>query len=355
MRGLTQYITRRLNGEDGAVAVVVALLLVAFMGMAALTIDVGGAYQERRELQNGADAGALAIAEGCARDTIDCVVSVVEGIADDYADANAEDGAATVESLELDAANSEVSVTLLTEEAATGDNRLYHRFGPVIGIDSSEVRATATARWDAHPAGLRIFPLAFCIGAFNDVTDDGTSYGPPEYHVFYKVPGGDTYDCELAEDTGNDTYPGGFGWLDIHDEFYDLDDECHVTVSTGEWYPASPGNSPSNEPEWSDCLEYIEKKVDETDDEVEEDPLLVPIFDNHTGSGGGGEFRIVGFGAFRPTGFRFFGGGSYPGADPCTDPQARCVRGWFLEFLALEDVAGSAGGDFGVTTFSLID
>lgn len=49
--------------DDGAVAVIVALLLVIFIGLAAFVVDAGYWYNVRRQLQSAADSGALA---GCA-------------------------------------------------------------------------------------------------------------------------------------------------------------------------------------------------------------------------------------------------------------------------------------------------
>lgn len=54
---------RRLHEDDsGAVAVIVAILLVVFLGFAALVVDMGQWYNVRRQLQSAADAAALA---GC--------------------------------------------------------------------------------------------------------------------------------------------------------------------------------------------------------------------------------------------------------------------------------------------------
>jgi Flp pilus assembly protein TadG len=49
-----------LKDKTGAVAIMVALLLIVFIGFAALAIDLGHLYVVRNELQNAADAGALA-------------------------------------------------------------------------------------------------------------------------------------------------------------------------------------------------------------------------------------------------------------------------------------------------------
>jgi len=53
-----------LDNESGAVAVIVALLLVVFCGFAALAIDYGQIVYVRRELTKAAEAGALAGARG---------------------------------------------------------------------------------------------------------------------------------------------------------------------------------------------------------------------------------------------------------------------------------------------------
>jgi Flp pilus assembly protein TadG len=52
----------RLKEEQGAVAVIVAILLVVFMGAVAFSLDIGGLLLRRREMVNGADAAALAAA-----------------------------------------------------------------------------------------------------------------------------------------------------------------------------------------------------------------------------------------------------------------------------------------------------
>jgi Flp pilus assembly protein TadG len=51
---------RRL-GQSGQALILFTLMLVAFLGFCALVVDVGRVYAERRYMQNGADAGALAI------------------------------------------------------------------------------------------------------------------------------------------------------------------------------------------------------------------------------------------------------------------------------------------------------
>jgi len=51
---------QRIREEQGMTATVVALLMVIFIGVAALTIDIGHLYIVKNELRNAADAGSLA-------------------------------------------------------------------------------------------------------------------------------------------------------------------------------------------------------------------------------------------------------------------------------------------------------
>ncbi len=70
--------------ERGASAVAVALLMIPMIAFAALAVDVGAVYSERQQLQNGADAAALAIGYACAEGS--CGDS--QGTAETYTAAN---------------------------------------------------------------------------------------------------------------------------------------------------------------------------------------------------------------------------------------------------------------------------
>lgn len=77
-----------LKDQTGAVAIMVALLLIVFIGFAALAIDLGHLYVVRNELQNAADAGSLAGARFLYNDTGTLVNVGANQIAYDAATAN---------------------------------------------------------------------------------------------------------------------------------------------------------------------------------------------------------------------------------------------------------------------------
>ena len=137
--------------EEGAVAVIVALLLVVFMAAVALTVDVGGLYLRRRALVNGSDAAALSAARTCAR-----------GVGDDPRFNSAEDAADFEVQANSPIAADEVTPTNLTYPPPggcanpsqyghatvqyTSDQALY--FPPVLGFShETPVTTTATASW----------------------------------------------------------------------------------------------------------------------------------------------------------------------------------------------------------------
>lgn len=140
------------DDERGAVAVIVALLMVVLPGFTAIVIDVAAMYWEKAQLQNGADAAALGIAQQCAAG--EC--GDISTTATTLAGLNANDGKASAIPA---VAGDSVTVTTSTLTAG-GENELAHLFAPVLGIDSSEIGARATAGWGSPSSGPAILPMA---------------------------------------------------------------------------------------------------------------------------------------------------------------------------------------------------
>lgn len=60
MTRVRNQIMRALHADDGAYAVLFAVMMIVLLALGAFTIDAGALYSERRSLQGAADAGALA-------------------------------------------------------------------------------------------------------------------------------------------------------------------------------------------------------------------------------------------------------------------------------------------------------
>ena len=344
---------RRLIDERGGVAVTVGVLLAALVGFGAIVVDVGHLYAERRQLQNGADGAALAAAEEFVEAKSDCVgPPSAQATVDSYANANANDANANAtyacEDADGNPSLNHVTVFTSTREPG-GDNFLTHWLAPIIGDDQSTVVAQATAAWGPLGGSFDLFPLAFCLDTFNQVTSNGTVYGPPPYDIFYKTPS-NPIQCP----TTNDIYDGGFGWLDINRMSDKFDPAtCTVTATFDQWEPGRPGVGLPNTSEWNTCVAKLKAKILEMDADPDAAPLLVPIFDGWRNPGANGEFHLIGFGAWRPTGYHLGGSQWYPDNKVCGgDPQNRCLEGYFVEWVVNNGVI-SPGGYYGVMTVQL--
>jgi Flp pilus assembly protein TadG len=240
---------RRMSGaEDGAVAVTVAVVLVVLMALSSIVVDAGNLYYERRQLQNGADAAALAIAYDCAGS--DC--GAPGATANELALAN-NSGGSNVESIAPAAvtpASSQVTVTVRSGEIDGSPGVVRNVFhaastallGAASGSEESIVRASATARWGG--AGLRpeygLLPLSVSLcdfmgspGPFSVAALDARAATLPSVDGLPRngaglVTGGVTVILHAAGDADACTVapgfsaeaetrmPGGFGWLDIN-------------------------------------------------------------------------------------------------------------------------------------------
>src|SRR5690606_23299435 len=154
------------NDEQGQVSVIAAIVMVVLLGFAALVVDVGLLYFERAQLKNGADAGALAIAQECAEGACP---GDPQGLVDGLANANANDGEATAEPPFIDLTAGRVTVTTSTP----ADRPLALAFAPVLGIDTASMNARSVAGWFSPVGGKKVLPLAISWCQFQNHLDTG--------------------------------------------------------------------------------------------------------------------------------------------------------------------------------------
>lgn len=332
---------RALHADERGVSLIfVTLSLVVMIGLVAFAVDTGALYQERRELQNGADAAAIAIAEDCALTPASCVQATANATAAAYADANAGDAATAVDEVDLDAGAKTVQVDVSTE-TSSGGTIFKPFFAQVMGFSGSTVHATASAAW-GFPSGLATFPLIISECEWERETNFGADLHPsdvippvgtPTTLYFHTGNGGQWHDpcaAVAGQDTdGDGKLPGGFGWLDTGGG------DCVADVDENDWVYTDPGSSPSN-----GC------SASEVEDLILDQIIFVPWFNDIDGTGANGQYHVAGFGAFYVTGYNF--GGQYKephGAVPCSG-QLRCLEGYFMEATIPDGDLG--GTDHGV-------
>lgn len=144
------------HDERGAVAVIVALMLVVLLGMAALTVDLGGSLSFRRQMVAAADAAALAAARACANGA---TTLAAQNSAVTFAAENAPGTTAANQTQFVDPTTG-LAPVCGPVSAASGSIRVgYQRvrdnvFAPILGLDTTTVGATATASWGALASGM---------------------------------------------------------------------------------------------------------------------------------------------------------------------------------------------------------
>ncbi|BCW76507.1 hypothetical protein NicSoilB11_28320 [Arthrobacter sp. NicSoilB11] len=218
-----QRLTRQTaDRERGAAGVMVAVMMVVLIGAGALAVDTGQIYAERAQLQNAADAGALAGADLCSA-TGGCSQLAVDTVAAALANNNSNDGKSTVESVDLSVAG-QVTVTTSTKDGTTNAGFLSKMFSSALNAPPAKVGATATAKWLYPTKGVTVLPLTFAPCEFND---DGLPHK-------ILIQGG-AQDCN-GQNPSNQIIPGGFAWLKP-----DGNTGCKVTAEVGQWSMTSTG------------------------------------------------------------------------------------------------------------------
>ena len=147
--------------ERGAAAVLVAFSMVVLLGFAALAVVVGAMYAEKAQLQNGADATALAIAGDCAKG-INCAAAMADSD-NRLADENANDDSSGVFSVSQPTANSVRVETYAQEPGSTADGFSLF-FARALGNESSVIHAASVASWGA-PSSATTLPwtISQCV------------------------------------------------------------------------------------------------------------------------------------------------------------------------------------------------
>jgi Flp pilus assembly pilin Flp len=341
--------------ERGAVAILVAVLLGGgvLLGMGALVIDVGQLYQERAELQNGADAAALAVAESCAAGP--CTPS----IAASYADSNSSHGleasqvcgsgslgacpASTGKLNDCPQSPSGDYVDVRTSTKTKTGTVLPPVFAQTLAGNGSyrgtTVYACAQARWGGPSSASTVgFTISACD--WDQATALGTVYAPPPPYPPNALPSPSLdrvltlhsttgHGCS-GEPAGADG-PGIFGWT------ADQTGSCGISVTSGT-YGASPGVSASQS-----CKTLLSSA------QASRTLLYLPVYTTLVGNGANGTFTLKGFAAFVVTGYHLpgFYAGDWLNSNNNCSHSSKCINGYFTQGLI------PAGGPPGGTNLGL--
>ncbi|MFJ6417793.1 pilus assembly protein TadG-related protein [Paeniglutamicibacter sp. NPDC091659] len=342
------------SSEQGASSIIVAIMMVVLLGFAAISIDVGKLYWEKAQLQNGADAGALALASICGKNEADPQCTGVSSIAPQLANKNANDASSLVPAVLLDKAGNKVTVETAAAETGSPANTVSTWFARILDpkFSSVEVGARATAVWGPPGKLSTKFPLAF---SQCEIDSSPTFDGQLQFLMSHGV--GDTTASDACHSTSSGhEIPGGFGWLTQEPAA-----SCSLDTFIGGWELTDTGNNFKAGcevvlAEWKAALKAGEQVI-----------VLLPVFDDVKGTGAGGQFKIHAYAAIDIRGWHFKNG------DDLLDFQlpeaAKVIKdggyknsdlgfvGKFIRYVFDDEDAeyGGGGKDYGAGIIQLVD
>lgn len=295
--------------DRGAASAIFALFISAALGLAALVVDVGNSWQERRHTVTATDAAVLAAVQDYVRGEPGCTASAPGSIS-----ANNPDAAMTDCTHVPPSGGSPGRVTV--EAEATVD----FIFANILGLASSTVSSSTSANYDVAgtvDGGLR--PFGLCVDYLSELSPAMTPGNGVTYRIYY----GRT--AQVTNCNGGDPISGNWGILDFDGGSNSQNDIKDWTmhgydgsVSIGDWIEGTPGsfsNSLNSE------LNHLINNVDH---------FTLPIFSEYNDlPGGNAEFLIDNFAVVKLHGFKTTG-----------SQDGRYID---LEFLD-EVVQGTGGG-----------
>ncbi|WP_169448529.1 pilus assembly protein TadG-related protein [Ornithinimicrobium pekingense] len=318
-------------------AVMVAVSLMVLIGFVGAGVDLASIYAKSQEVQNGADAAALAVAQQCAGS---------EGCPDD------DDLASTFVAANVRSQKESVAVDVTYPDAnrvsvrAQGQHDNY--FLAILNIDSTQIGESASAVWGVPTKGVTTMPLTFSRCSFEK---QGGATGKDV--VLYLPKHLDGSESCITSTSGV-AMPAGFAYIDDQG----ATSGCGRLVEAGGWIASQTGNTPKG------CkAEDIEVGT----------TVLVPIYDycwtdKHNVKDctqGAPEppgytkswdrwYHIESFAAIKISGY-YLGSIEAGSPVPCKG-EDRCIRGAFVEYVSLDDAWEYGDGpDRGAAVVALVD
>ena len=357
--------------DRGAVALLVALLLGAgvLTGLLGLVVDGGRMFAERRVVQNGADAAALAVAQNCALQRPECLSQASSrAVAATFANLNAsDDGRTSVTELCGSSplggcpslgttpkwSDCQTAVTgnyarvRTRSEDASGSAFFLPIFAGVLGGGTGSqlsVGACSQVRWGGATSAPIQFP--FLLPACSPLLDQGAKV------IEDFDPNDPDESCTVGGVTYNPVTKGfAFGALP------GADPDCLTTVDI------KVGSVISVE---TSLTQVCGTKINTVVDTLlgingqPATPITLPVVGAHSQTGQGQyDFTVLGFKSFILTGYKLknvTGGTAPPGGWAATACGSSAKRSCLYGSVGTDVVTGDVGGtgDFGVRAVRLV-
>lgn len=331
MRRMTDRISR--TREQGAVSVIMAIALVVLLGFTALAVDVGLLYAERAQLQNGADAAVLGIAQRCAVDPASTDCASTSPVAARLAHRNANDNLTAIQTVSVNKTANTAKVTTMSQDATRSDGRVSLFFARAFGRTDAAVSASASARWGSPVKGTTVFPMTVSLCQVENRVDGAIQL--LQLHGTTSSPGPNGV---CTPSSSGQIVPGGFGWLPQVAGTCGSAIDLLLQQASNAPGASGPGDCDAIYDSWISDINAGHKPV-----------ILIPVFWKVSGTGAGTIYSMNTFAAYEITGWKFSGGNEgttktvfhntaaySSSATECTG-NCRGIIGKFVKYVSLSE------------------
>lgn len=358
--------------QSGQSILIIAFALVALVALLALVVDAGNAYVQRRQIQNamdsGAQAGALALAQGKNGGQINTEINryvSANGVNPSdvrayYVVQDANRNNIVVRDNTILGYGSGFVPTALNVGGVTlpvvgvqveGNKTFGTYFAGIVGVKQMPAGG-ASAAYATKGAcyGSGLFPMAVSTGLFyNQQTG--------LLEVIYKDDNPNHVYQIWQKDSDVDPFPraGNFGWLFwrgqnssasvLADNMNNAESGLSGTWAISETIPGNTGVSASD---------AVRQALTDRINGTKPREVTIPVYDQFTGTGNNGRYRIAGFARFEITCYRFGQGSSQTDGTCVTanpGPQDKFIEGKFLKWVDPSAEGGCA--NFGVSSIKI--
>jgi len=301
----------KLRREDGQALVLGVILMASMLGCAALVLDVGSWFRDKRHLQSTADAAALAGAQSLPQDPAGAISLAVQ-----YGNTNGGGVSAGNVTISSDlSANDTISVN--------AGNQAPGYFARVFHVNSVNVSASAAARVDLPAEALGVAPMV--------VSDQ---------HPLLRGAGCPCFGQDTSLPYNALGAPGAFGMLNL-----DQGGSNPGSSTEGAWIEHGfDKNLPLGDYASDPGAKFSSGNVQSALNDRIGTVLLFPVYHKLTGTGSNAVYDIIGWVGFYLTGFDVHGNNA-------------TLYGHFTRYIAhgiQVTTSNPNESDFGVRTIQLI-
>jgi hypothetical protein len=196
-----------------------------------------------------------------------------------------------------------VSVTTSAKQDGAPQDSVSLFFARILRISSQKVTAKSSATWGIPSKGPVILPLAIAYCKL-DILTASTSGAEQVLEQSVNGCGG---------------IPGGFGWIQTTSAKCSITATAGASNNSGIWFSSDTGAS-------------VPSTCSQTDfNQMNNQTVLLPLYDLATGTGSSGKYYVKGFAAFHVTGYQFASIGWTTGPKVAN----KTIRGYFVKYVSL--------------------